>query len=140
MSRDPLLGIAVSIPLSILAGAATWLLSFALTGETDGQGHGIYWTTVYPAMAVSAFALGAMFRRPLWLFWICSPCIMVTHLVLILNDTEADLNMLPIGLVIQFLLTLPFIAAGLLGWVVGERISGLRKRLRSSASQEEPRS
>jgi hypothetical protein len=52
---------------------------------------------------------------------------MVTHLVLISSDTEADFDMVPIGLVIQFFLTLPLIAAGLLGWVIGENISKSRK-------------
>lgn len=102
---------------SIVGGVLLWLGAMAASGKREAWDSGLYWVVAYPLAILFAGWLGYEFPdRP----WRWALAIMLAQAVT-LALTAASLGLLPLGLVVFAILSLPLMAAAMLGARWGRR-------------------
>ncbi len=101
-----------------LGGAILWIVAAVAGGRTEAWDSGLYWSIAYPLTVALAGALGYVFPvRP----WRWALAAMFAQL-LVLVVTAAGFGLLPIGLVLFGILSLPAIgAAQFAAWLARRR-------------------
>jgi hypothetical protein len=101
---------AVGSCVSLALGLAAWLVPGALTGQTEAWDDPAWFLYALPALAVALFFVGAMFPIRAWRW---GPLAMAGQaLALVLSGNGA---LLPVGLILMALLSLPFALVSWLG-------------------------
>jgi hypothetical protein len=104
--RDSLFAYA----LSALAGLALWTVTAILAGKREPWDAGSYWTVSYPLAVIGSAVLGFVFpERP----WRWAAILMLMQFVVMIG-AGSDLSLLPLGLMVLAVLTIPAVAAGIL--------------------------
>jgi type IV secretory pathway VirB2 component (pilin) len=104
--------------IAAVAGMALWLATSALGGRSEPWDAPIYWSIAYPVALVLAAGLGYLFPRRPWR-WALTVMFMQAA-VMVLGG--ASLGLLPLGLVVLGVLSLPavlfaWLAARLRPWL-----------------------
>ena len=95
--------------LSALSGLGLWALTAVATGKHEPWDASSYWTVSYPLAIIGSAILGFFFPQKPWR-WAVS--LMLMQLVVI--ATGSDLSLLPLGLVMLAVLSVPPALAGVL--------------------------
>ncbi len=90
---------------AIGGGVVLWLLTAVITGRGEAWDSAGYWTVSYPAAILLAGALGYWAPTRAW-HW---------GLAVMLAITAADFTMLPLGLILFAILSLPAVGLAVLG-------------------------
>jgi hypothetical protein len=98
--------------IAVIFGAAIWLYFWKESGGHDPQEGDSYWTIGYPIMLVGSTLFGYLFQERPWKYGVY---IIGTQLFIGFFIISGDLNMLPIGLIVQVIIAIPLIAGGYLG-------------------------
>ena len=96
--------------LSALSGLGLWALTAAATGKHEPWDASSYWTVSYPLAIIGSAILGFFFPQKPWR-WAVS--LMLMQLVAMIA-TGSDLSLLPLGLVMLAVLSVPPALAGVL--------------------------
>jgi hypothetical protein len=105
---------AVGSFLSLALGLAAWLVTAAVTGQAEAWDDPAWFRIALPALAVGVFLLGALFPIRAWRW---GPLAMAGQaLALVLSGNGA---LLPVGLVLMALISLPL---ALISWL-GSRLT-----------------
>ena len=95
---------------AIGGGVLLWLAAMAVGGRREAWDSGVYWMAAYPLSIVLAGWLGYEFPRNAWRWGLA---IMLAQAVT-LAVTALDFSMLPRGLIVFAVLSLPLMAAAVL--------------------------
>jgi hypothetical protein len=96
--------------LSALSGLGLWALTAAATGKHEPWDASSYWIVSYPLAIIGSAILGFFFPQKPWR-WAAS--LMLMQLVVMIA-TGSDLSLLPLGLVMLAVLSVPPALAGML--------------------------
>jgi len=96
--------------LSALSGLGLWALTAAATGKHEPWDASSYWTVSYPLAIIGSAILGFFFPQKPWR-WAVS--LMLMQLVVMIA-TGSGLSLLPLGLVMLAVLSVPPALAGVL--------------------------
>ena len=96
--------------LSALSGLGLWALTAAATGKYEPWDASSYWTVSYPLAIIGSAIVGFFFPQKPWR-WAVS--LMLMQLVVMIA-TGSDLSLLPLGLVMLAVLSVPPALAGVL--------------------------
>ena len=116
---------AVAYVLSLASGAAVWLGVAWTTGRREAWDSEIYWTAGYPILAAFAAVCGWLVPGRAWRWPLLA---MLVQPVVMLVQDPAGGSMLPLGLILFGVLSLPLIPAAYLGAFVRR---GLRRSTRT---------
>ena len=108
MQRDP---DRRAYAFAIGGGALLWLAAMAASGRREAWDSGLYWVGAYPLSVLLAAWLGYEFPRKAWRWGLA---IMLAQAVT-LAVTALDFSMLPFGLIVFSILSLPLMAAATIG-------------------------
>lgn len=99
---------------AIFGGAVLWIGAAIASGKTEAWDSGLYWAVAYPLTILLAAILAYAFPvRP----WRWALAAMLVQAV-VLAVTAEGFGMLPIGLILFGILSLPAVAAAqLVGWL-----------------------
>src|SRR5687768_16564013 len=92
--------------IAVVAGAVLWFATAAIGGKTEPWDTSIYWTVAYPAAIVLAGVLGYAFPQRPWRWAVAAVAMQVPVMVM----GGSGLGLLPLGLVVIGVLSLPGIA------------------------------
>lgn len=107
--------------LAMIAGVLLWLVTSMVSGRGEAWDSSLYWSLAYPLAILFSGLLGYRApRRP----WRWALAVMLVQPVVMVLTSPASASMLPLGLVLFLVLSLPAIAAALLGAFVRARLSG----------------
>jgi len=107
--------------LAMIAGALLWLVTSVVSGQGEAWDSSLYWTVAYPLAILFSGLLGYLApRRP----WRWALAVMLVQPVVMVLTSPASPSMLPLGLVLFLILSLPAMAAALLGAFVRARMAG----------------
>ena len=94
-----------------LFGAGLWVATAAFTGKREAWDSSLYWAAAYPAAFAAAAVLGFLVpRRP----WRWALTLMVAQAVT-MAVAAADVSLLPLGLILFAILSVPLCAGAFLG-------------------------
>lgn len=102
---------------AIGGGAALWLLTAAVSGRGEAWDTAGYWTVTYPAAILLAGGLGYWAPTRAWRWGLS---VMLAQAV-VLAITAADFSMLPLGLILFAILSLPAIGLAVIGAKIRKR-------------------
>lgn len=108
--------------IAAVAGMALWLATSAIGARSEPWDAPIYWTIAYPVAVVLAAVLGYLFPQRPWR-WALTLMFMQAAVMLL---GGAGFGLLPLGLVLLAVLSLP---AVLFAWL------GARFRLRAKSNE-----
>jgi len=92
-------------------GVLLWLAAMAAGGRREAWDSGLYWVGAYPLSILLAAWLGYEFPRMAWRWGLL---IMLAQ-ALTLAVTALDFSLLPLGLIVFSVLSLPLMAAATIG-------------------------
>ena len=95
---------------SIGGGVLLWVATMAVGGRREAWDSGLYWIVAYPLAIVLAAWLGYEFPHRAWRWGLA---IMLAQAVT-LAVTSLEFGMLPLGLIVFAILSLPLMAAAAL--------------------------
>ncbi|GAA3930913.1 hypothetical protein [Luteimonas lutimaris] len=95
---------------AIGGGVLLWLAAMAVGGRREAWDAGVYWVAAYPLAIVLAGWLGYEFPRRAWRWGLA---IMLAQ-AMTLAVTALDFSLLPLGLIVFAVLSLPLMAAAVL--------------------------
>ena len=98
--------------LAVMFGGAIWLYFWMASGGHDPQGGDSYWAIGYPIMTVGTITFGYLFRERPWKWGVY---IIGSQLFIGFYKMSGDLNQLPIGLLVQFIIAIPLVVGGYFG-------------------------
>ena len=94
-----------------LLRAVLWITTAAWTGRREAWDSSLYWTAAYPVAFVVSAVLGYRVpRRP----WRWAVTLMIAQAVTLAVST-ADVGLLPLGLIVFAILSVPLCAGAFLG-------------------------
>lgn len=96
--------------MAAVAGLLLWLATALASGEREAWDAGIYWTLAYPLALIASAALGYRFPRRAWRW----PLVVMLAQAVALAAGAAQLDLLPLGLLMFSVLALPGVALALL--------------------------
>ncbi len=103
--------------IAIATGATLWLLAAAIGGRTEAWDSPLYWSAAYPLCVASAGVLGyAHPERP----WRWAFAIMLVQPV-VLAFSSTGFGLLPLGLILFAMLSLPAVGVAQLGGRLARR-------------------
>lgn len=111
----------VPYALAAAAGAAVWVGVMAASGRREAWDSGLYWSYGMPLMFLVSGVLGFAFPERPWR-WALAGFAGQAAAAFVQNPTA---NLLPLGLVLFFVLSLPCMAGARIGAALR---SGLRRR------------
>lgn len=112
-SRD----VAAAFSLSLFCGLLLWTLTSFFGHRREPWDASAYWTIAYPGAILLCAALGALYPQKPWRWAVT---IIFSQLVVMIAG-GSDFSLLPLGLVLLALLSLPAIAASALAARLRER-------------------
>lgn len=96
---------------AILAGMALWTAIAWLGGRAEPWDSGLYWTVGYPLSLILAAGFGYLFPRHPWRW-----ALLLFHSQLVVMlASGAGLGLLPLGLILLTILSLPACAVARIG-------------------------
>jgi hypothetical protein len=118
-------GKSTSLPaaLSVLTGIASWEIVRQLGSRREAWDDPLYWQVGFPLLILVAFVLGAIWRQRPWrlgALMVAAQAVWSLGLAFLQDGVP---NLLPLGLVMFALLSLPLIAASSIGSRVGRAFS-----------------
>jgi hypothetical protein len=120
--------------LALLLGAAAWLVPSAITGKAEAWDDPIYFQAALPALAVAVFALGIAFPIRAWRW---GPLAMAGQaLALLLANPSGDLSLLPVGIILMALISIPLALLSGLGSLLTRRGRDALRAGRDPASRD----
>jgi hypothetical protein len=102
--KDDAAGVAYSV--AIVGGAILWLATMGISGRTEAWDSPLYWSFAYPLAIVVAGGLGYWAPKKPWRWALA--VFLVQAVVLAL--TGSSFGLLPLGLIMFAILSLPAIA------------------------------
>ena len=98
--------------VAICIGCIVWLAIWYTSNYSDPQGTDLYWYFGYPIMLLLSIVMGHYYSAHAWLW----PLLMImSQLAIGFILIKSDLNLLPIGILVYIVISVPCIAAGYLG-------------------------
>lgn len=118
-------GKSTSLPsaIAVAAGIASWEIVRQLGSRREAWDDPLYWQLGFPLLIVVAFVLGAVWRERPWrwgLLMVGAQAVWSLGLAFLQDGVP---NLLPAGLIMFALLSLPCIAASYVGSRVGRAFS-----------------
>jgi hypothetical protein len=105
--------------IALLGGASLWLLTSLISGRPEAWDAPMYWTATYPLALLLAAVLG--YRVP-WRAWRWGLAVMLVQAPVLLLTSGGSMSLLPLGLALFAILSLPAIAAATFAAKVRMRI------------------
>jgi len=106
--------------LAIVSSAALWVATAAISGKAEPWDSTVYWTVSYPLAIVLAWVLGYAFpQRP----WRWALVVMFTQAAVMIA-AGSDVGLLPLGLILLAVLSIPAVVLALLGFGIALRGEG----------------
>lgn len=103
---------------AITGGALLWIVTSLVSGRSEAWDAPLYWSVAYPlAVALSGVLGYTVPRRP----WRWALAVMLVQPVVMIATTSGSGSMLPLGLVLFGILSLPAIGAAMLGAFIRAR-------------------
>jgi len=106
--------------LAVVSGAAVWIVIAAVSGRREAWDSGLYFSIGIPVVCVIAMALAYLEPKRSWR-WGALP--LVGQLVWMLISQKAG-NLLPLGIVVFGLLSVPSIIAARVGALIARKRAG----------------
>ena len=106
--------------IAILGGAALWLLTSLISGRAEAWDAPMYWTVTYPLAILLAGVLGYRAPRRAWRWGLA---VMLVQAPVMMLTSGGSMSLLPLGLALFAILSLPAIAAATLGAKIRMRIA-----------------
>lgn len=101
---------SLAYALSIVGGVVLWTATSMVTGKREPWDSSVYWSISYPLAVLGSAVLAFLFpQRP----WRWAAMVMLMQFVVMIA-MGSDLGLLPLGLIVMAVLTVPPAAAGLL--------------------------
>ena len=107
--------------IAIIGGISLWLLTSLISGRAEAWDAPMYWTVTYPLAILLAGVLG--YRAP-WRAWRWGLVVMLVQAPVLMLTSGSSMNLLPLGLALFAILSLPAIAAATFGAKTRGRRSG----------------
>jgi hypothetical protein len=107
--------------IAIIGGISLWLLTSLISGRAEAWDAPMYWTVTYPLAILLAGVLG--YRAP-WRAWRWGLVVMLVQAPVLMLTSGSSMNLLPLGLALFAILSLPAIAAATFGAKIRGRRSG----------------
>ncbi len=108
----------IPISVTVLFGAAMWVAFWLVSGRHDPQASVSYWSNGYPMMFGGSILFGYLFPEGAWKWGLY---IVGTQLFLALFILPGDLNLLPIGLAVQVIISIPLVIGSYVGVWLSKR-------------------
>jgi len=102
---------AAAFALSLFGGLSLWTLTAFLGHRREPWDAAGYWTIAYPLAILFAAMLGAFCPSRPWRWAVT----IISSQLIVMIASGSDFSLLPLGLALLALLSLPAIAAGYLG-------------------------
>ena len=103
--------------IAIIGGALLWLAATLISGKREAWDSSLYWTVAYPLSIVLAGWLGYQYpKRP----WRWGLSILLAQAV-VLAFAGGDYGMLPLGMILFAMLSLPAIGLAYVGARFGRK-------------------
>jgi hypothetical protein len=100
--------------IAAVGGTALWTATALLGGRAEPWDSGLYWTVSYPFALILAAGLGYLFPRRPWLWAL----LLIYSQLLVMAVSGSGLGLLPLGLMLLFVLSLPaLVLAGMGAWI-----------------------
>jgi hypothetical protein len=112
MKKDPWLYL-----IAAASGVVTWVLVSAITGRTEAWDSGLYFSVGMPVVCIVALVLGFLEPQRAWR-WGAVP-LLAQFLWMLL--TQGPGNLLPLGIIVFGVLSVPSIVAARIGAFVANR-------------------
>jgi peptidoglycan/LPS O-acetylase OafA/YrhL len=106
--------------IAIVGGALLWLAATLVSGKREAWDSSLYWSVAYPLGIILAGWLGYRYPKKPWRWGLS---ILLAQAVA-LAFTGGDYSMLPLGMVLFTVLSLPAVALAYVGARFGSRGSG----------------
>ena len=107
--------------IAIIGGISLWLLTSLISGRAEAWDAPMYWTVTYPLAILLAGVLGYRAPRRAWRWGLV---VMLVQAPVLLLTSGGSMNLLPLGLALFAILSLPAIAAATFGAKIRGRRSG----------------
>jgi hypothetical protein len=107
--------------IALLGGASLWLLTSLISGRAEAWDAPMYWTVTYPLAILLAGVLGYRAPRRAWRWGLA---VMLVQAPVLLLTSGGSMSLLPLGLALFAVLSLPAIAAATFGAKIRGRRSG----------------
>ena len=107
--------------IAILGGASLWLLTSLISGRAEAWDAPMYWTVTYPLAILLAGVLGYRAPRRAWRWGLL---VMLVQAPVLMLTSGSSMSLLPLGLALFAVLSLPAIAAATFGAKIRGRRSG----------------
>ena len=101
---------SLAYALSIMTGIVLWTVTSMVTGKREPWDTSVYWTVSYPLAVAGSAMLAFLFPRRPWRW----AAILMLMQFLVMTAMGSDLGLLPLGLIVMAVLTVPPAAAAVL--------------------------
>jgi len=92
--------------IAAIAGMALWSATAILGGRAEPWDSGFYWTVSYPLALLASALLGYLYPRRPWRWAL----VLINSQLLIMIAAGSDFSLLPLGLILLAVLSLPALA------------------------------
>jgi hypothetical protein len=92
--------------IAVIGGVALWTATALVGGRSEPWDSGLYWSVSYPLSLVAAAVLGYVFPSRPWRWAL----VLMYSQVLVMLASGSGLGLLPLGLILLGMLSLPAIA------------------------------
>ncbi|MFO7478196.1 MAG: hypothetical protein R6X03_07625 [Methyloceanibacter sp.] len=107
--------------LAIFAGAANWQYTREVTGGREPWDVPLYWQVSYPTLLLAAFLLGLAWRDRPWRWAVLLMAGQASWALIAAISQDGIPTLLPLGLIVFAVLTVPCVIAAYAGKWVGEK-------------------
>ena len=121
--------------IAVGLGLASWVVTGAVVGKREAWDDPAWFMYALPALFVSLVLLGFFFPRNSSLY---GPLAMSGQTVALLFSAKGGLSLLPVGLVLMAIMSIPFVLAGLIGALIRTRGRGAPPAARGRDSRGSP--
>jgi hypothetical protein len=111
-------GLAYTISIGV--GIVIWFLFNLFTNVPDPQSNILYWYIGYPIFIITSFILSYYFSIKAWRWPLC---LILSQLVIGIV-TSNNLNLLPLGIIVHIVISIPCFIAGYCGFFLKKNLSG----------------
>ncbi len=96
------------------SGVVLWFSTMAMSGRSEAWDSSLYWTAAYPAAVVIAGGLGYFAPEKRWRWALTLMLVQAVTLAI----TAASFGLLPLGLILFAMMSIPLIGAAMLAAAV----------------------
>ena len=121
--------------IAVGLGLASWVVTAAVVGKREAWDDPAWFMYALPALFVALVVLGFFFPRNSSLY---GPLAMSGQTLALLFSAKGGLSLLPVGLVLMAVMSLPFVLAGLLGALIRTRGRGVPPAVPGPDSPDSP--